>query len=241
MEQLQGYLGKMSRWLQMSKNAESELALYGGKAFRGYEFIGELGVLNVLSPDDVNWRGVQKYFRTKSNYNRSAMMDLVTGRQKSVFAYHLDHGHGNKWYVEDSFISAADVLLASDSGPEFNLVIASIACSDAAYDTALLKGPLFQTSPDEYALFGDQKNGDVSVGVALLQSKAGAVAYLGSARPALGQPEYNVDQSGNLHLTATTYAIQLLDTFFAKYHQTNGGTLGDAIVFRKGLCWGIRQ
>lgn len=220
LDQLTTYLKKVSRWLKYTETAASELSLWGGKAFQGVQYIGEMGTLRTIEPPYVTWRGVKKYFRTRGDYTRDSMLNLVSGRLTSSFIYHLDHGMGNQWFVENQFVSAKEVLAIDDPGSEVNPVIASVSCTNAAFDKPLVKE----------SIFGSSEYGDESVGVALIQSKAGAIGYLGSARPAIGQPTYNIDEKGNLEVTGTTYALQLLDTFFDRYHQSMGGRLGDSLL-----------
>jgi len=64
----------------------------------------------------------------------------------------------------------------------------------------------------------------------MMRSKAGAVAYLGSTRPATGQPVYDIDSHGNLELVGTNYGLELQDTFFQKYEAARGGALGDSLL-----------
>ena len=218
-EQLQIYLDKAQRWMETSVGAKSELSLFGGKAFTSDVFIGELGVLKTVNVAQDDWRGVKKYFRTRRNYTKANVLDLVRGKQESSFIYYLDHGMGNQWYVEDEFVTSKEILKAADSGG-VNPLIVSIACTNAAFDE--------KTSAE--SILSDPTAGDVSVGVALLRSRAGAVAYLGSARPALGVPVYNFDKGGNLNLSGSTYGLQMFDTFFAKYRDARQGRLGDLIL-----------
>jgi len=219
-DEVTNYLAKAKRWLAYAAQTSSELSLYGGKAFPTNVYVAELGTLAAINSSRDNWRGVQKFFRTKKNYTKSAVLNLVEGKGTSSFVYYLDHGGGNTWGVESESVSSSEILQAVDAGPEVNPIVASVACTDAAYDQDLLKSDIFSGS--EY--------GAVSVGVAMLKSKAGAVAYLGSSRPALGQPVYNVDSSGNLSITGTTFGLQLLDNFLAKYETAKGGRLGDSLL-----------
>ena len=218
--EMENYLSKVSRWRNQNRTAESELGLYGGKAFRGYHYIAELGALKLLNSGNSNWRGVKKYFRTAKNYDRPAVMDLVRGNQKSSMIYYLDHGSGNQWWVERESVTTNEVMEAKDRGQGTTPLIASISCTNAAFDRPLMKERIFSKSSP----------GEVSVGVALLRSKAGSVAYLGSSRPALGQPIVEIDASGNLELKGTTYTLQLLDTFYENYHTDLGGSVGELSV-----------
>jgi len=217
--QLETYLAKTERWLKDSQGAASELSLFGGKAFPAEIFTGELGTLKVINEARDDWRGVKKFFRTKKTYSKDSVLSALSGGAESSFLYYLDHGSGNVLHIDDEFISSLDIAKAKDSG-RANPLMVSIACTDAAFDEKLSLERVL-----EYP-----KGGDVSIGTALLRSPAGAVAFLGSARPALGVPIYDVDTHGNLSLTDTTYGLQLFDTFFAKYRDERKGRLGDLLI-----------
>lgn len=217
--QLDSYLAKTQRWLKASQGSASELSLYGGKAFPAEIFTGELGTLKTINDAKDDWRGLKKFFRTRKTFNRKSVLEMTQGKAPSSFLYYLDHGSGNVWHIDDEQVTSKDILEAKDAGSANPLVV-SIACTNAAFDEKL-------TSEN---ILSDSSGGDVSIGVALMRSPAGAVAYLGSARPALGVPVYEVDEKGNLSLTDTTYGLQLFDTFFAKYRDDRQGRLGEVLL-----------
>ncbi len=216
-EEIKNYIDKIERWLKYSNNSESELSLYGGKAFPGLEFIGEIGTLRLQYLNGANWKGLKKYFRTKNNYSKEEIENLVEGKKHSSFVYYLDHGTGNRLYVEeDNYISSDEILAKNSSGEFSNPFIASISCSNAAFDRELV----------ESDIFNDSNSKTKSIGESLLLSKAGAVAYMGSLRPALGQPIYNVDSNGNLHITGSTHSMELLELFYENYLKHGEGRAG---------------
>jgi hypothetical protein len=216
--QVRNYLSKVTRWRKQAPQAKSDLALYGGKPFQGPFYIGELGSLRALE-GKADWRGVQKYFRTKNNYSRSAILSLVSGAKESSFAMSMDHGTGNRWHVENEVVSSNEILRASSAGDAINPVVLSIACSNAAFDETL--------SRDE--IFAEPNAGNVSVGVAMLQSKAGAVAYFGSSRPAMGSPIFEVDSRGNLESIDSNHGLKLFETALEQYRTAGGGRIGDGV------------
>ncbi len=218
--EVDNHLTKIRTWLQSGEEPGPELALYGGKAFRGYAYIGELGALRVLSDKTLNWNGVEKYFRTNGSFTKAQTMRLVSGPQRAKVVYYLDHGRGNEWYVEREFVSSAEVKAAKPARDRINPFLVTIACTNGAFDRALVDG----------SAFGPSSSGDESVGMALLKSQAGAVGFLGSARPALGNPLYQLDPSGNLVLTGSTYGLQLMDTFLRSYHTETEGRAGDLVL-----------
>ncbi len=218
---LDNYLSKLETWLDSGDEPGPELALYGGKAFRGYQYVGELGALRLLSAETVNWNGVEKHFRTNGSFSKAQSLRLVGGDQRAKVAYYLDHGRGNEWYVEKEFVSAKEALDAQPAPGRINPFLVSISCTNGAYDRSLVDG----------SQFGPPSSGDESVGMAMLKSKAGVVGYLGAARPALGNPLYKLDPSGNLTLTGSTYGLQLMDTFLQRYHDQIEGRVGDLMLY----------
>ena len=218
--EVENYLSKVNRWLKFASQAPSELALFGGRAFPSDVYIGELGTLKTLNSDRTDWKGVQKFHRTRKNYTKANVLEMARGNHESAFLYYLDHGHGNQWYVEKNYVSSKEILEAKDAGQGVNPFVVSIACINAAFDEEISKDDVLANAQD----------GEESVGVSLLKSKAGAIAYLGSARFALGMPVYHFDKNGNLNLTGTTYGLQMLDTFFDKYRTERAGRLGDILL-----------
>jgi hypothetical protein len=168
---------------------------------------------------------VQKFFRTRENYDRDGVLSMLTGSAESPLVFSLDHGNGNRWRVERRAISSKEILQASSRGRGVNPVIFSIACINAAFDESTVKEEIFSSS----------EGGDVSVGVALLQSVSGAVAYFGAARNAVGSPIYEIDDRGNLELSGSTYTLKLLESAAHAYHDKEEGRLGDFTLeaFRK--------
>ncbi len=217
-DEMKAYLAKTERWLKYADTAPSELALFGGKAFAGPFYIGELGVLRAL-PEKADWRGVHKNFRTKQNYTRAGVLETVRGNGDSSFVYSLDHGGGNQWYVEQQSVGSREVMAATSSGSTVNPLIFSIACTNGAYDEKLLQDELYE----------DASQGADSVGVALIRSVAGAVGYFGSSRPALGAPIFEVDANGNLDLQDSNHGLKLLDTALEDYRVKGSGRLGDYV------------
>jgi len=218
-DQLDTYLSKAKRWLRQGQDSTSELSLFGGKAFPSDIYVGELSSLKTVNQARDDWRGLKKYFRTHGKYDKSRVLDLVRGKVDSSFVYFLDHGSGNVWHIDEESISSKEVSAAGVPGAS-SPFIASISCINGAFDEKVLAE----------SVFSDPRNGDVSVGVALLRSPSGAVGYLGAPRPSLGVPVYEVDKKGNLTLNGTTHALQFLDTFFAKYRDARKGRVGDILM-----------
>ena len=216
--QTKAYLAKVDNWITHSNSAASELSLFGGKGFGGPMYVGELGTLRALT-EKADWRGVQKFYRTKANYTRDAVLDLVRGNNDSSLVYSLDHGTGNEWMVEKQSVSSLDIEKLSVRGSKVNPLVFSIACSNGAYDQNLVREDVFD----------DLGQGTESVGVSLIRSAAGAVGYFGSARAALGAPVYAIDSKGNLDLKDSNHGLKILDTALELYRVKGAGHLGDFV------------
>lgn len=216
-EAVDQYLVKVKDWLREAPQAKHELALYGGKAFRGTHYIGEVGTARLLDYGNPGWRGAVKYHRTSGTYRKAALTGLAQGHGEAAFVYHLDHGLGNRWYAENQYVTSAEISAMTDAPRGITPWIASISCVNGAFDEGLVRS----------AGFGPSSQGTTSIGVSLLRSPVGAVAYLGSARPAIGQPMVVVDEKGNLTVKATSYGLRLMDTFYRHYHDELGGRAGD--------------
>ncbi len=218
-DELKNYFSKVQRWLNYVPTSPSELALYGGKPFSGPFYVGELGALRTLSGVP-NWSGVKKFFRTKQNYNRDSVLQALNGELSSSVLFSLDHGRGNIWRVEKRSITSDEILEAKSAGPKVNPLIFSIACINAAFDETTAKDEIF-TSPDK---------GDVSVGVALLRSRAGAVGYFGSARQAVGGTHYEVDSRGNMNSLGSNHSLKIMESAVQEYHARGEGKIGDFLL-----------
>lgn len=214
--QVKNHIAKVEAWVRASAGASSEVALFGGKGLSGPFYIGELGVLRALSTIS-DWRGARKSFRTLGNYSAQSVDEVIRGEQNSPIVYSVDHGTGNRWHVERDWIAARDIAAISRKGAGTTPLIFSIACSNAAFDET--------TSKEE--IFGDSRFGDLSVGVELLRSPAGAVSYFGSARASVGAPIFEVDPNGNLDLKSSNHGLKILDTALERYRQMGQGRLGD--------------
>lgn len=215
--EVKNYIAKVNAWEKFATESTDELALYGGKAFPQAEvYVGELGALNTIQDVRLDWRGVQKFFKTKGSYTRQKMEELVEGNAPTPFAYHLDHGNGNEWYIEKDYLTSAEILKnkATQSRPS---LMVSISCSNAAFDEAITNEEVFE----------DKAHGELSIGTSLISSPGGAVAYLGAARPAIGMPLYQFDDFGNVELNGANYGLQILESFYKKYGLSRAGRLGD--------------
>lgn len=230
-EETTSYISKVEAWRKFAEHSEKELSLFGGKAFPQSDvYVGELGTLNTIQDNQLDWRGVEKNFKTQNRYVKNSLDEIVRGNATTPFAYHLDHGNGNEWYVEKEYIPSSEILKTTTTESRPSLMV-SISCSNAAFDEKITNE----------AVFEDPSHGDISIGSSLLRSKGGAVAYLGAVRPAIGMPVYQFDDFGNVELNGANYGLQILETFFKKYGVSRQGRLGDfslkalqAFVFENG-------
>jgi len=230
--EVQSYTEKVDAWMAFANESTDELSLFGGKAFPSSEvYVGELGALNTIQDIKLDWRGVRKNFTTQKNYSREKMLDLLKGESPTPFSYHVDHGQGNELFLDKQSISSKDISALVPPSKFRPALLVSISCSNGAFDEALTNE----------SIYADNFKGELSIGTNLVKSKAGVVAYLGSARPATGMPIYQVDEFGNLELTGSNYGLQILESFYRKYGVLRQGRLGDfslkalqAFVFENG-------
>ncbi|NBX76744.1 MAG: hypothetical protein EBQ92_09335 [Proteobacteria bacterium] len=221
-QQVSNYLVKARKWLRNQKQAQNELALYGGKAFKTSPlYIGELGTLVTINKEAADWKGTTKHFQTEGSFSKADVRKLVAGDEKASLVYYLDHGLGNRLFVGDEFVSSFDIQNAEPREDSLPPLMVSVSCINAAFDESLL---LDDTLSD----IGQW--GVVSIGTALLRSKAGAIAYLGGARSGLGSPETEIDENGNVEVLGTTHGLQLFDGFVDNYRVSNGQKLGDVLI-----------
>jgi len=231
-DEVKSYIEKVDAWIKFSNESSEELTLFGGKAFPGSEvYVGELSALTTIQDMKSDWSGVRKNFKTQKKYSKAKMLEWFRGEAETPFSYHVDHGQGNELFVNSDSITSKDIAALVPS-PRFRpSLMVSISCSNGAFDEALTNE----------SIYVDNFKGELSVGTNLVKSKAGVVAYLGSARPATGMPIYQIDEFGNLDLTGSNYGLQILESFFHKYGVLRQGRLGDfslkalqAFVFENG-------
>jgi hypothetical protein len=221
-QQLDVFLEKQKLFLERAATAPSELALFGGKPFGGHFYDGELGTLRLLDAKS-NWWAPRKFFRTKQNYNFDSVTEALTGKGESLLLYQLDHGKGDEMAVEGWLIHSSSFEKAAAAEPsKLPPIMASIACSNGAYDIDLIQ--------KRGRVFRSEALGTHAVGVSLMLSPSGAVAYLGSNREALGSAQFVVDTAGNLDLTGSNHSVELLESIFKNYHDTGHGRLGDFVL-----------
>lgn len=215
--------GEVDRWIAKARRfrdeagkAESEAAFLGGRAFPGEVFLGQLGVLAALDRAEAGWRGARKLFLSRGVYKKEPVLDVLSSKTPSVVVYHLDHGKGNRFGLDDAFLTS-DEIAAARGGAAFSPFVVSIACTNAAFDEGTPK-----KNPFEFPASGKQ-----SVGVTLLKQDGGAIGYLGSFRPSVGSPVFQVDKHGNADVLGSTHAVQLLGGFVEGYALARGGRAGD--------------
>jgi len=220
--EVDNYLQKASQWVKKSDWFQSDLALYGGKAFQSSPFyIGELGTLVTVNSETTDWKNVQKHFETDSKFSREEIERLVKGEESASLIYYLDHGTGNRWWAGDEYLTSSEIKNIEPVEGSIAPLMVSVSCINAAFDENLIL---------DHTMEDIGKDGTISVGTALLRSKAGAVAYLGGSRDGLGTPETEIDEDGNVEVLGTSYGLQMFDGFIATYRKNKNQRLGDALL-----------
>lgn len=219
--ELDNYLSKVEVWLT-SAGYTNELSLYGGKAFDHSElFLGEFTALGTLQDPEADWRGVRKRFRTDASFSRKEVLELAGGKDPSRLVYYVDHGDGNRWDQDRETVSAKEILNASRDGASVFPLVVSTACSNGGFDPELTAEDIFP-EPEEF--------GNLSVGQALLKSRAGAVGYLGVSRLGHGSLEFSVDSLGNVEPLGPTLNVQIFQKFMENYRRARHGRAGDLLT-----------
>lgn len=186
------------------------VAIAGGRPFNSEGFVGEMATTDVANMGYLDGMNVEKYFRTDNRFNNATFKDALSD---TGFVYHIGHGSGDSWCLEESPIDVNDLenLPASSNVP----VVVSVACMNGAYDTNVMQPPWDEST---------------SIGEAVLLSDGGGVAYIGGSRTNMGQPLFYLD-FGYVRISKETCMIGILTNVFRAYHDGKhvlGDLTGDA-------------
>ncbi len=198
------YLKKLKAWNRYAADGEPGLTSLAGAAFPGQVFIGEAAALHVADRLPWTWGDspVDKRHRTRGQFNLPNARRALGGASLRPYVLHFDHGEGNEIYFDGARMSSLELRDATEED-WLPYVAMSMACANAAFDHALVT---------ENLLKGIDR-GDESIAEAMLASATGAIAYAGSIRRAMGDPDYAVDDGGNLSTSGGSYGVALLMAF----------------------------
>lgn len=197
-EEAEIFVNKMISWL------EDDLVVVGaGKITDSVLYKGELAVVDTINKGLLG-TNFKKYFESDNKFKRNELMDYFTDGGAGIL-YIIGHGDGDKMFFQDGVISSRDVLsLEYKTGIP---VIISVLCNNGAFDTRLTG-----------------KTYSKSFGEAIMTSKAGGIAYLGTARQSYGVPEVEIG-NGSVNGVKKDYMTELVDYVL----ESDEENLGDKI------------
>lgn len=186
------------------------VALAGGKPFKGWEFIGDMQTSDIANKNYLNGMNITKLYLTEDNYNRSNVLSVHSGGY-GLF-YHSTHGtgysfEGNNHNNSDLILATKDDIMALSTNTEVPIVI-SDTCDNGAFDTNIHPPPYYP---------------GISISEAILLSEAGGIAYIGGSRVNMARPDYCFDD-GRVIITREPQMAGMIDYVFKNYHE------GDAVI-----------
>jgi hypothetical protein len=232
------YVKKLAEWYNSTAYKNGALYMSGGYPFLTPEMFGETALATMTYRNSTSNFYVNVLARTLGNYSNATVKKIFEGEAGALWYFALSHGNG---------VALADVLVektppGSPIGYRFEIlinttellrleanpsvpIVSSVACMNAAWDEAVVDPSRWYFEPPSF-------------GEAVLLSRAGGVAYLGSARVAwelLGPKGLFRVENGTL--LADYYGASLLHEEILRAYNTlgaSGATLGQ--VFETGLA-----
>ena len=174
-------------------------------------YMPELHFSDILNRGLLSGMNVTIFFATDGNYNKDNVLKAFSGGYGIIYLF--DHGGGNSLSVRNKLIPSKDILkLPANS--KYSIVI-SPACYCGLFDEDFYKPPPW-----------NRFYGEKSIGEALLLSKAGAVAYIGTSREGVEDMKIHIEKGcvvvdENLYLNRILFNVLKL----------KGNTLGDAVKY----------
>jgi len=155
---------------------------------------------------------VGRCFHTDGTFNADCVKSALSTESVGMAFVHT-HGSGQSWSVDSTgtltgAVSSSDIL-AYPPNPQAPIVT-SVSCLNGAADLDLVS-----------------RSFPTSLGEALLKSKAGGIAYLGTSRLGWGSG-LSYYEGGNLIVGRTWYSSGLNINCFRSYHE-GAATLGDIL------------
>lgn len=199
-------VNKIINW--NSTNLFDNITLAGGQTFGTMFFAGELNIVNIINKGYTKGANISKLFETDGLFRANKILNVLKGG--SGLFYHFGHGSGTLFDTGDStYIAPSDVY--SLPGSNRTPVIFSLSCSNAYYDSDIMKPPFpgFSTS------FGES----------VLLSDAGGIAYIGGSRNTLAGWIIAMDE-GYTEFAKELY-FQEMGTLFMKAYSEGRSTLGN--------------
>ncbi len=172
---------KISKWYGSEARTSNKLYMSGGYPFGLPLMFGETALSTATLYGWTNAFNTTLMLRTNNNYDRTRVLDILSGSKNAFWYFALSHGDGNALAdlliqmsgeyplrLFETLASVDDLLAMKESS---NVpIVSSVACMNAFWDEALIPPePFIRASPPSF-------------GEAILLSPAGGIAYIGSAR-----------------------------------------------------------
>ncbi len=172
-------IDKIINWYKSGITNSRDIYLSGGYPFSLSLMFGETALSTMNLFGQLSMFRVHMLTRTSLNYNRQAVLSILSGEKKALWYFALCHGSGtalgDKLIINtgSGTITAFETLasvndLLSMKNNAAIPIVSSVACMNAAWDNNV------PTYWFRYPSFGE----------AILLSPAGGIAYIGSARVA---------------------------------------------------------
>lgn len=179
-------------------------------------YAGEMIASDAINKDYFNGMNITKLFWTEGSFNKASIKNAITNGNAGI-VYMMTHGYVNIWAASVhpplETLTANEILFSPKTVR--SPIIVSVACMAGAFDTSLAR-PLFP------ALI---LRGIKSFGEAIVLSRGGGIAYIGTTRATLGSPQIYLD-NGEVKIIRERGIAEMLTNVFEDYH--NGTiTLGD--------------
>jgi len=236
--EISSYVKKLAEWYRSDAYKRGALYMSGGYPFATPEMFGETALATMTYRNSTSNFYVNILARTLGNYSNLTVKKIFSGEAGALWYFALSHGNGvalGDLIVENvppgapptfrfEILMNVTELLKLKTNPSVPIV-SSVACMNAAWDEALVDPSRWYFKPPSF-------------GEAVLLSRAGGVAYLGSARIAwelLGPKGLYRVVNGTL--LAEYYGASFLHEEIIRAYNTlgtSGATLGQ--VFATGLA-----
>ncbi|NPA99477.1 MAG: hypothetical protein GXO43_08870, partial [Crenarchaeota archaeon] len=215
---------KIIEWYSSGITSSRDIYLSGGYPFGISLMFGETALSMMNLQGQLSMFRVHMLTRTSNNYNRLAVLSLLSGEKRALWYFALCHGSGTalgdriivntgsgSTMTFETLASVKDLLIMKKNAAV--PIVSSVACMNAAWDNNV---------PSTWFSFP-------SFGEAILLSPAGGIAYIGSARVAaeLGIMFYIMNGIEMVQYFGATYLhYNILKAYAELMGKTNTTTLG---------------
>ncbi len=221
-------INKIIAWYDSEASSSRDLYMTGGYPFGQTLMFGESALSMMNMKGQLSMFRVHMLTRTSMNYDRNAVLKILSGDSGALWYFALCHGSGNaladrlllqengQTVMAFEILASISDLMSMKNNPSVPIV-SSVACMNAAWDNNI-PSPWFRPP---------------SFGEAILMSPAGGIAYIGSARVAaeLGVMFYLMDGIEYTFYYGATYLhYNILAAYSSLMGRTNETSLGYVVA-----------